>query len=82
MAQTMTTLGSTVRTGRLSVKVGDLVDVLSAASDTCLGIVMGSDIDTLWIHPEWVNVFILDGAHKGETFQFEKDQIEVISESR
>jgi len=82
MAQTMTTLGSTVRTGRLSVTEGDLVDVLSAASDTCLGIVMGSDIDTLWIHPEWVNVFILDGAHKGETFQFEKDQIEVISESR
>jgi hypothetical protein len=64
------------------MNVGDLVDVLSATSDTCLGIVMGSDVDDLWVHPEWVNVFILDGAHKGETFQFEKDQIEVISESR
>ena len=52
------------------MKIGDLVDVLSAASDTCLGIVVGSDIDTLWVHPEWVNVFILEGAHKGETFQF------------
>jgi len=61
------------------MKVGDLVDVLSAAEDTCLGIVMGSDIDTLWVHPEWVNVFVLEGKYKGETFQFEKDQIEVIS---
>ena len=64
------------------MKVGDLVDVLSAAEDTCLGIVMGSDVDDLWVHPEWVNVFILEGKYKGETFQFEKDQIEVISESR
>ena len=34
------------------MKVGDLVDVLSAASDTCLGIIMGSDIDTLWVIEE------------------------------
>tara|TARA_Y100000034_G_scaffold76378_1_gene91749 strand:- start:12458 stop:12664 length:207 start_codon:yes stop_codon:yes gene_type:complete len=65
------------------MKVGDLVkfrqDVLNTPSDTCLGIVVGSDIDTLWVHPEWAKVFILEGTHKGETFQFEKDQIEVIS---
>jgi len=64
------------------MKVGDLVDVLSAASNTCLGIVMGSDIDTLWVHPEWVNVFILEGKYKGETFQFEKEKLELVSEGR
>ena len=63
------------------MKVGDLVDVFSDASDTCLGIVMGSDVDDLWVHPEWVNVFIFEGKHKGETFQFEREQIEVISEA-
>ena len=61
------------------MKIGDLVDVLSASSDTCLGIVMGSDVDDLWVHPDYVNVCILEGRHKGETFQFEKDQIEVVS---
>ena len=63
------------------MKVGDLVDVLSSPSGTCLGIVMGSDVDDLWVHPEFVNVFILEGRHKGETYQFEKNQIEVVSSS-
>ena len=43
---------------------------------------MGSDIDTLWVHPEWVNVFILEGKYKGETFQFEKEKLELVSEGR
>ena len=60
-------------------KVGTLVKITSAPEDLILGVVMPEDPDTLWIHPNWVNVFIFEGEFKGETFQLEKEQLELMS---
>jgi len=64
------------------VKVGDLVEIIIPSPYPCHGIVIGSDIDPLWVHPEHINVFIIEGKYKGETFQFEEEHLEVISEAR
>ena len=61
------------------IKVGDLVEILSSIEDSIWGIIVPSDADTIWSSTRYVDVYILQGYLKGETHQFEKDQIEVIS---
>ena len=61
------------------MKVGDLVEILSSIEDSIWGIIVPSGADTIWSSTRYVDVYILQGYLKGETHQFEKDQIEVIS---
>ena len=61
------------------MNVGDLVEILSSIEDSIWGIIFPSDADTIWSSTRYVDVYILQGYLKGETHQFEKDQIEVIS---
>jgi hypothetical protein len=61
------------------MKIGDLVEILSSIEDSIWGIIVPSDADTIWSSTRYVDVYILQGYLKGETHQFEKDQIEVIS---
>ncbi len=61
------------------MKIGDLVEILSSIEDSIWGIIVHSDADTIWSSTRYVDVYILQGYLKGETHQFEKGQIEVIS---
>ena len=61
------------------MNVGDLVEILSSIEYSIWGIIVPSDADTILSSTRYVDVYILQGYLKGETHQFEKDQIEVIS---
>ncbi len=61
------------------MNVGDLVEILSSIEDSIWGIIVPRDADTIWSSTRYVDVYILQGYLKGETHQFEKGQIEVIS---
>ena len=64
------------------MKIGDLVEILSSIEDSIWGIIVPVDADTIWSSTRYVDIYILQGYLQGEIHQFEKDQIEVISEGR